>query len=168
MDVLSALILFGVALLVGGLSGLGRRSEHRDPAHPDRIRMPRFVLWIGVAGLPPMLAILLAAPGSDDPAMTLVPLLVSAVFLFLILLYVNWFLVLERDGFTFRTALGRVRTIRYDDVTHVRTFRQYNATQLNLRSADGTRFSINPGRFPVSPLLGALHERGWDLTVVRR
>ena len=168
MDVLPALIVAAVVVLIGGLSWLGRRSEHRDPAHPDRIRMPRFVLWIGVAGLPPMLAILLVAPGSDDPAMTIVPLLMIGALAYLIALYLNWYVVLETDRFTFRSAIGRVHTVRHDDVDRVRLVRQYNATRKILRAADGTRFSINPGTFDVSPLLRALHERGWDLTVARR
>ncbi len=167
MDVVSALVTAGIVALIAGLSWAGSRSARRDDAHPDRVRMPRVVLWIGVGGLPLMLIILAASFGSGDPAMTVVPLLLIGVFGFLILLYANWWLVLEPNRLTFRTALGRVRTIRYVDVTHVRVVRRYNATQLSLRAADGTRFSINPGTFDVSPLLQALQEQGWDLSVRR-
>jgi hypothetical protein len=134
----------------------------------ERIRMPRFVLWAGVAGLPVMGVILLASIGSGDPAMTIVPLLLSAVFLFLIALYVNWYLVPGPDGFTFRSALGRVRTIRYDEVVHARVGVEFRTLRLTIRAADGTRFAANPATIDVNPLVRALRERGWDLATGRR
>ena len=91
MDVLPWLILAAVAAMIGGVSWHGRRSEHRDEAHPERVRMPRYVVWIGIGGLPPLLLILLASPGSGDPAMTIVPLLLIGVFASLILIFVNWY-----------------------------------------------------------------------------
>jgi hypothetical protein len=167
VDPLAALILAGVALVVGGLTWLARRTARRHAEHPERMLMPRVVLWVGVAGVPPMLLILLAAPGSGDPAMTIVPLLMLGVLAFLILLYANWYLVVEAHQLTFRSALGRVRTIRYDEITRVRVVRRYGTTRLDVRAAHGTRFSINPGTFDVSPLLRALAERGWDLSSPR-
>jgi hypothetical protein len=167
VDPPAALILAGVALAVGALGRLARRTARRDAEHPERVLMPRVMLWVGIAGLPVMLLILLAAPGSGDPAMTIVPLLMTGVFAFLILLYVNWYLVVEAHQLTFRSALGRVRTIRYDDVTRVRVVRRYGATRLDIRAADGTRFGINPGTFDVSPLMRALVARGWDLSTPR-
>lgn len=83
---------------------------------------------------------------------------------FLILLYVNWYLVVGPHQLTFHSALGRVRTIRYDDVTPARLVRRGNATQPTIRDAGGTRFSINPGTFDVGPLLEGLRDRGWDLS----
>ena len=71
----------------------------------------------------------------------------------------NWYLVLEPHQLSFRNALGSVRTIRYDDITRARLGRQYNATRLTVGASDGTRFSVNPGTFDVSPLLKAPHDR---------
>ena len=167
MDLLPGLLLAGVAALVGVLSWLVRRSDRRDEAHPERVRMPRAVLWIGVIGLAVMLLVALASIGSGDAAMTVVPLLIGAVMVFLILLYANWYLVVEPHQLTFRSALGRVRTIRYDEITDVRLVRRYNQTQLRIRAGDGTRFSINPGNFDVGLLLKGLNERGWDLSGAR-
>jgi hypothetical protein len=163
VEIVPALILAGVAVVVGGLTSLARRSEHRDAEHPERVRMPRVVLWVGIGGVPPMLLILLAAPGSGDPAMTIVPLLLIGVFAYLLLLYANWYLVVGPSRLTFRTALGRVRTIRYEDITRARLVRRYGTTRLDVRDSGGTRFSVNPGTFDVGPLLKSLHERDFEL-----
>jgi hypothetical protein len=164
VDLLPTLLLAGVALVIGALSWLARRSERRDGTHPERMRMPRVVLWVGAGGLALMAIVALASIGSGDAAMTIVPLLVGGVMAFLILLYVNWYLVVEPHQLTLRGALGRVRTIRYDDITRARLVRRGNATQLTIRDAEGTRFSISLGTFDVGPLLRGLRERGWDLS----
>lgn len=158
IGILGSLAIGGLLYLVGRVSGRIRRRPHRARAHPERLRMPRFMLWIGIFVVALMGLVIVAAftTADPDPMMKVIPGLMLLVGVFLILTYANWYLVVREDHLVFRDFLRRVREVWYRDIVRYAWGGNANSPTLTVWTEHGTKFTVNPRAYDVTPLLRSL------------
>ncbi|UWF77625.1 MULTISPECIES: hypothetical protein [Microbacterium] len=167
--VLKLAIVLVVLALIALLVWNGRTHPNRAKDFPDRIRMPRLVAVIGwllvAVGILMGLAAFTAGDASeavDDRG--LLPMRIAAVAILaggvlLVLLYRNWYVAPDADAVRFRTLLGREKRIAYADIVEYRMRTMGGRPNLRIRSVDGTRLTLNPAMFDMSPLFAAMEFR---------
>lgn len=158
-----AVLTAGIAVVLVAIAGLFgawyRRHPNRSRANPRRVRMPRFMAWVGV-GLVLLGLVFGATTAVADPE-DVVPLRVFTVAaiiggLLFIVLYVRWFVEMREDHMVVRGIVGSERVIWFRDIVNYRFSGTPSAPTVTIRSLDGTRFSANYRTFDLSPLLQAI------------
>lgn len=158
-------LVIAVLLLLAGVIAAPwarrfRANPHRASGHPERLRQPRAVGWIGAGQI--VLGVVLAAtsemvaPEGGAWMLVLAGALVVAVGAWMVMLYARWYLVLRKDSFTFRDSLGRVRTVRYQDIAEYRARVHRGHRYWTIRSRDGVRVSLSRRIFDLAPLERAI------------
>lgn len=139
-----------------------RDNPHRDPVHPERVRMPRATMWIGLAliGLGVLIPVLLYSPvlqeTSDLIGTIVVGALVGLAGLWTLVLYLRWYMVMEPDRVRFRSWWGPEKTIRFRDIASHKVVTSYRQPYLKVRSVDGTTLRVSPNAYDTSPLQRAI------------
>lgn len=86
----------------------------------DAIRYPKIYLWVGIAGLifvSVMLILMTLYPNDTDNL--LVYALFSAfgiLYVGIIMAYMNWFMIIEKDHFIYRSIFRKTYKVFYSDV----------------------------------------------------
>ncbi|MDO5494263.1 MAG: hypothetical protein Q4G64_00950 [bacterium] len=154
LALITAVLTVGLAFILRRVSARMRQNPNRTKGHPERLRMPRFMLWTGIFILVIMGLLLLVAFTREDSevAMKVIPYLIGLGGVFLIAQYVNWYLVVREDHLVFRNVFGQVRTIWYRDIVDHR----FSNGALTVTTEDGTKFRVAPQSYDVTPLLKSL------------
>lgn len=139
-----------------------RRNPHRAKEHSRVQRQPRLFL-VAIAAILFLGVILMSVPlfADDLTAANRIALPIAGAISLasaagMILFYVNWGLVVGPDQVWVRTAIGRVKTIRYDQIGAHRFYFQNGHRMLKLKGADGTILHLSASHFQLGPLLDYL------------
>lgn len=133
------------------------RKVNRDRRHPERIRMPKLVLWTG-AGMFFFGIVVVAVSiwGEQDypiPGIvigSLFALLVGAPSLFA---YKNFWYSIDPEGVSFRLAFSGEKRIRFVDIVSKQVVQREKGDVLRMQDSHGTRFQISAPFFDTLPIL---------------
>ncbi len=148
-----------VTVVAFGAATTLRNREHPNRAkeNPQRIRMPRFVPFVGLAIVGCGLAALYSSIAHPEPDKILSTRLgataLFAIGTLFLWAYRNWFVDVRPDRVSFRRFGRRVKTIRYSDIVRYRVEDGNGSRSLMVRSGDGTVLHLNITLFDATPLL---------------
>ncbi|WP_424937256.1 MULTISPECIES: hypothetical protein [Bacteria] len=156
----TALIVLAVILAIG-VAWWARKRPNRSAAHPDRVRMPRIVIVVGVLLVTVGLLLGLSAFTAPGGGADLTPMKIAAVVVFIggalsLLAYRNWYVAPRADEVAFRSVLGRERVIAYADIAEHRMSMSNGQPMLRIRSSSGAKLGVNIRMYDMTPLLMAI------------
>lgn len=168
VDLSSELMITGITLLVAVLVGLiglviavlAGRYPNRSKRHPQRVRMPRIVLVLGLL----VIAIglwfgLTAGEARYPPGMRIASILLIVGGLVALVAYACWYVEPGPDAIRSRTVFGRTRSVVYAEISSYR-FSVLNGQRfVSVASVNGDLLSLSTTKYDVSSLLAAIEFR---------
>ena len=117
---ISSFIIIGASWTVGWI-GFYLRTKASEKSDINVLKVPKLVFWIGFVGLMIcyiVIAILLAVAFNEvNAACSICLFLMSFLYLWLIMYALNWKVVIEEDGFTFRNMFRKTCKFSYSEIT---------------------------------------------------
>lgn len=160
-------LVTAVTLLVVGVARLWRRYPHRDKK-TGALRLPRTVAVLGyimvaagavfLAGSITLFFNPSSTSASGAVSLVILSLVVEGIGGLLLLMYRNFFLLIDREGIAWRSVFGRAKELRYEDVTEARIYSNGIMSFLKLAAPSAT-LKINMTMFDLQPAVTALSGR---------
>lgn len=158
---LEAALNIAMTLAIAALAWWARRYPNRAKDYPERVRMPKFIAFIGwlfvVVGL---LMGTWAFGSSEGPLGARIgSSAILAGGIAFIAMYRNFYIVTGPYEVVFRSVLGKEQVIRYREIVHYSVAPLRGQQFLDVRSVHGVKLSMNISAYDLSPLLRAIDYR---------
>lgn len=157
-DFLEFVLLTAVTLSVTALAWWARKHPNQAKEHPERVRMPKVIAFLGWVFTGVGLLLCVASWTSSGGALGARLTCVGFVLVGLAFLagYRNFYVAPRQYEVAFRTVFGREHVVPYRDIAKYHVTVGRGQRILTIRSVHGPRLSVNIRTFDVSPLLRAI------------
>lgn len=155
---LKIIITTATTLAIAAIAWHARKYPNRSKDYPERVRMTKFVPFIGwlficvgfLMGLGS-----LAAPGNPlgMQIASAAIILGGAAF---VVMYRNFYVAASTYEVAFRSIRGKDHLIRYRDIVHYQAQMMKGQQFLTIKSVHGPKLSLNISAYDMTPLLRAI------------
>ena len=133
------------------------RKVNRDRRRPERIRMPKLVLWTGL-GMFFFGALVVAVSVWGEQDYPIPGIVIGSLFALLLgvpslFAYKNFWYSVDPEGVSFRLAFSGEKRIRFVDIVSKEVIQREKGPVLRMRDSHGTRFQISAPFFDTLPIL---------------
>ena len=133
------------------------QKVNRDRRHPERIRMPKLVLWTG-AGMFFFGIFVVASSVLIEQDYPITGIVIGSLFALLLgvpslFAYKNFWYSIDPEGVSFRLAFSGEKRIRFVDIVSKEVIQRQKGDVLRMQDSHGTRFQISAPFFDTLPIL---------------
>ncbi|MCC3265136.1 hypothetical protein [Arthrobacter gengyunqii] len=150
-----------MTLAIAALAWWARKFPNRAKDYPERVRMPKFIAFIGwlfvVVGLLIGIWAFTWPEGPLDARIASAAILAAGIGF--IAMYRNFYMVTGPYQVVFRSVLGKEQVIHYREIVHYSVYRLRGQQFVDVRSVHGVKLSMNTTAYDLRPLLRAIDYR---------
>ena len=155
---LEATLNIAMTLAIAALAWWARKFPNRSKDYPERVRMPKFIPFLGwlfvAVGL--LMGLLAFSTSEDRLGIGISSAAVLAGGITFIAMYRNFYVAAAKYEVVFRSVLGKEHVLPYREIVHYQVSPLRGQQFLEVRNANGVKLSLNISAYDPGPLLRAI------------